>query len=300
MHVAMNATVRDLLEAGVHFGHQTSRWNPKMKKFIFEQRNGIHIIDLRQTMQYLSRAYNFIKETAARGHKILFVGTKKQAKEIIREEATRCGMYYVNERWLGGLLTNFVTIRKSSEHYKHIQSMIDDGSIDKMPGKEASSLRREWTKLHRNLDGIKNMPELPTAIFIVDPKREGIAVREARKKGLTVVAIADTNCDPDLIDYPIPGNDDAVRTIKLLASLVADAVLEGKKEIIVIPQAVPVAAQIPAAGAVEAHKPVKKTSAPTHKAKPGLAKASGGVAKKKDVKVLHKSGEPVPTRDAVK
>ncbi len=233
--MSLNVSLRDLLEAGVHFGHQKSRWNPKMKRFIFEQRNGIHVIDLQSTMVHLATAYDFVQPLAARGQQILFLGTKTQAKELVKEAALRCGMYYVNERWLGGLLTNFVTIRKSVAHYKKIQSMMDDGSIEKIPGKEASGMRREWTKMHRNLDGIKDMEVLPAAVFVVDPQREGIAVSEARKMHVSVVAIADTNCDPDLLDYPIPGNDDAIRTIKLLTDLIADAVLEGKNQIVAAP-----------------------------------------------------------------
>ena len=293
--MSLTVTLRDLLEAGVHFGHQTARWNPKMKRFIFEQRNGIHVIDLQSTMVQLAKAYDYVKVLASRGQKILFVGTKKQAKELVKEAAQRCGMYYVKERWLGGLLTNFVTIRKSVAHYKRIQGIIDDGTILKMPGKEASSMRREWTKLHRNLEGIKDMEELPAAIFIVDPQREAIAVNEARKMGVRVVAIADTNCDPDLLDYPIPGNDDAIRTIKLLTDLVADAVLEGKKEIIVITQPVIAQAQEETAALESARTSKGRKSAKTHippapakKQKPATAKAA--TPKKKDSK---KSDEAV-------
>ena len=301
-----NANLRDLLEAGVHFGHQTARWNPKMKPYIFEQRNGIHIIDLQSTVVCLTKAYDYVKGIAARGQKILFLGTKKQAKEIVKEAAQRCGMYYVNERWLGGLLTNFVTIRKNVAHYKKIQDMMDDGSILKIPGKEASSMRREWTKLHRNLEGIKGMEELPAVIFVVDPQKEGIAVKEARKMGITVVAIADTNCDPDLLDYPIPGNDDAIRTIKLLVDLIADAVLDGKKEIVVVSLPVETKDQGSSATtgqegtkASKTHKPgkaptdqrAKEHASHARKQKTTPAKASAEVSPKK--KEIRKSGETV-------
>ncbi len=267
--MSMNVTIRDLLEAGVHFGHQSARWNPKMKRFIFEERNKIHIIDLQKTMECLTKAYDYIKGITSRGHKVLFVGTKKQAKDLVREAVERCGMYYVNERWLGGLLTNFVTIRKSVGRYKEIQQMMDDGTINKIPGKEASSMRREWTKLHRNLEGIKDMEEIPTAIFIVDPQREAIAVKEATRTGVTVVAIADTNCDPDLLEYPIPGNDDAVRTIKLICDVIADAVLEGKKHMAVSVMSAPATAKLetPEAEAKHPHH-VKSAARPKKSVKP--------------------------------
>ncbi len=268
--MSLTVTVRDLLEAGVHFGHQTARWNPKMKPFIFEQRNGIHIIDLQRTMNDLGGAYDRLKELAGRGHKVLFVGTKKQAKEVVKEAAQRSGMHYVNERWLGGLLTNFVTIRKSVAHYKYIQSIIDDGSINKMPGKEASSMRREHVKLHKNLEGIRDMEGLPSAIFVVDPKREAIAVSEARKIGITVIAIADTNCDPDLLDFPIPGNDDSIRSVKLICDVVADAILDGKKNIVItiketppqVPGAEKTAAATTDVSAKDKKPVVKKAKAP--------------------------------------
>ena len=222
-------TMKQLLEAGVHFGHQTRRWNPKMKPFIFGERNGIHIIDLQQTLKYFEIAYEFVVNTVAEGGKILFVGTKKQAQDTIREEAQRCGMYYVDHRWLGGTLTNFKTIRQSVEKLKRIEQWMEDGTIERFPKKERLKLERRREKLERNLGGIKDMEGLPQALYVVDPKKEEIAVLEARKLGIPVVAITDTNCDPDLIDYLIPGNDDAIRAIKLLTSKIADAVLEGQE-----------------------------------------------------------------------
>lgn len=220
-------TMKQLLEAGVHFGHQTRRWNPKMKPFIFGERNGIHIIDLQQTLKYFEIAYEFIVNLTSEGGKVLFVGTKKQAQETIKEEAERCGMYYVNYRWLGGTLTNFRTIRQSIEKLKKIEGWFEDGTVERFPKKERLKLERLKMKLQRNLGGIKEMDSLPQALYIVDPVYEDIAVREARKLGIPIVAIVDTNCDPDLIDYIIPGNDDAIRAIKLITSKIADACLEG-------------------------------------------------------------------------
>lgn len=220
-------TMKQLLEAGVHFGHQTRRWNPKMKPFIFGERNGIHIIDLQQTLKYFEIAYEFLVNLTANGGKVLFVGTKKQAQETIKEEAERCNMYYVNYRWLGGTLTNFKTIRQSIEKLKKIEGWFEDGTIERFPKKERLKLERLKMKLQRNLGGIKHMESLPQALYVVDPVYEEIAVREARKLGIPIVAIVDTNCDPDLIDYIIPGNDDAIRAIKLITSKMADACLEG-------------------------------------------------------------------------
>ncbi|WP_038055511.1 30S ribosomal protein S2 [Thermodesulfobacterium hydrogeniphilum] len=220
-------TMKQLLEAGVHFGHQTRRWNPKMKPFIFGERNGIHIIDLQQTLKYFEIAYEFVVNLVANGGKLLFVGTKKQAQETIKTEAERCGMYYVNYRWLGGTLTNFRTIRQSVEKLKRIESWFEDGTIERFPKKERLKLERLKNKLERNLAGIKDMETLPQALYIVDPVHEEIAVKEARKLGIPIIAIVDTNCDPDLIDYIIPGNDDAIRAVKLLTSKIADACLEG-------------------------------------------------------------------------
>ncbi|MCS7199104.1 MAG: 30S ribosomal protein S2 [Caldimicrobium sp.] len=222
-------TMKQLLEAGVHFGHQTRRWNPKMKPFIFGERNGIHIIDLQQTLKYFEIAYEFAQSVTSEGGKILFVGTKKQAQDAIKEEATRCGMPFVNFRWLGGTLTNFRTIRQSVEKLKRLESWFADGTIERFPKKERLKLERLKMKLERNLEGIKNMDSLPQALFVVDPVYEEIAVKEARKLGIPIIAITDTNCDPDLIDYIIPGNDDAIRAVKLITSKIADACIEGQE-----------------------------------------------------------------------
>ncbi|MFH1035308.1 MAG: 30S ribosomal protein S2 [Pseudomonadota bacterium] len=220
-------TMRQLLEAGVHFGHQTRRWNPKMKPYIFGARNGIYIIDLQKTVKMFRTAYDFVVDAVARGGDVLFVGTKRQAADIIMEEAQRCGMYYVNYRWLGGMLTNFQTIKRSIERYKYLEGMFNDGSISRFPKKETVSMGRELEKLQRNLGGIKDMSRLPAVVFLVDIKKEKIAVTEAKRLGVPSVAIVDTNCDPEGIDYIIPGNDDAIRAIRLTAGKVADAVLEG-------------------------------------------------------------------------
>jgi small subunit ribosomal protein S2 len=220
-------TMKELLEAGVHFGHQTKRWNPKMKPYIFGARNGIYIIDLQKTVRYFKSAYNFIKETVQSGEKILFVGTKKQAQDSIREETSRAGHFYVNNRWLGGMLTNFATIKGSIERLKKIETMAEDGTYQLISKKEALQLERERAKLEKSLGGIKGMTKLPGAVFVIDPKKEIIAVKEARKLGIPVVAIVDTNCDPDDIDYIIPGNDDAIRADRLFASRMADACIEG-------------------------------------------------------------------------
>jgi small subunit ribosomal protein S2 len=222
-------SMKSLLEAGVHFGHQTRRWNPKMRKFIFTERNGIYIIDLQLTVQRLDQAYTFIKTVAAEGKKILFVGTKKQAQEAVRAEAERCGMFYVNERWLGGTLTNFKTLKRRLDRLDELERMERDGIMARLPRKEVSSLNREKTKLVRFLGGIRGMTELPGAIFVTDTRKDQNAVLEANKLKIPVVAVIDTNCDPDQINYPIPGNDDAIRAIKLMASKVADAVIEARE-----------------------------------------------------------------------
>ena len=222
-------SMKQLLEAGVHFGHQTRRWNPKMKKYIFTERNGIYIIDLQKTVKKLDEAYNFVRDVAAEGGDILFVGTKKQAQESIRDEATRCGMHYVNARWLGGMLTNFRTIRKRIDRLEQLRTMSEDGTFDLLPKKEVVKLQLEIEKLEKFLGGVKNMQGLPKALFIVDPHKERIAVAEARKLNIPIVAIVDTNCNPDEIDYVIPGNDDAIRAVKLIAGTMANAVLEGKQ-----------------------------------------------------------------------
>ena len=222
-------TMRQLLESGVHFGHQTRRWNPKMKQFILTQRNGIHIINLFKSLDMIDKAYDFIKATVAHNGTVLFVGTKKQAQESIRDEALRCGMHYVNARWLGGMLTNFRTIRKRIDRMAQLQNMKDNGTFELLPKKEVAKLELEMEKLDKYLGGVKNMKTLPKAMFIVDPHKERIAVAEARKLNIPIVAIVDTNCNPDEIDYVIPGNDDAIRAVKLIAGAMADAVLEGKQ-----------------------------------------------------------------------
>jgi len=217
-----------LLEAGTHFGHQTKRWNPKMKKYIFGARNGIYIIDLQKTLIKFKKALEFVKETVANGGTIIFAGTKKQAQNLIVEEAKRCGMFFVNQRWLGGTLTNFPTIKKSIDRLKEIEAMINNGSIENRPKKEIIKLEKELARLERYLGGIKDMDSLPRIVFIVDTRREKIAFLEAKKLSIPIVALVDTNCDPDGIDYVIPGNDDAIRSIRLIVSKVADAVIEGK------------------------------------------------------------------------
>ncbi len=222
-------SMKALLEAGVHFGHQTSRWNPKMKPYIFGARNGIHVIDLQKTSRLFDRAYGTIRDTVAKGEKVLFVGTKKQAQNVVVEEAKRCGMFYVQNRWLGGTLTNFKTIRQSIDRLKSLEKMESDGSFERMTKKEALHFRREAAKLDRNLPGLKEMIRLPGLLFVVDPKKERIAVAEARRLKIPVVAITDTNCDPEVVDDLIPGNDDAIRAIKLFASRVADACIEGEQ-----------------------------------------------------------------------
>lgn len=224
----MVASMKELLEAGVHFGHQVKRWNPKMKKFIFGERNGIYIIDLQKTLKGLEDAYNFVRDTASAGAGVLFVGTKKQAQDAVMEEAKRASAFYINQRWLGGMMTNFLTVRKSIERLKKIDAMKEDGTMNLLPKKEASSLEKERAKLEKNLAGIKEMKELPGVIFIIDPKKERIGIAEAKKLSIPIVAVVDTNCDPDEVDYVIPGNDDAIRAIKLLASKIADAVIEGR------------------------------------------------------------------------
>jgi small subunit ribosomal protein S2 len=221
-------TMKELLEAGVHFGHQTKRWNPKMQKYIFGERNGIYIIDLQKTLKRFREAYAFVRDLAADGGSVLFVGTKKQAQEAVFEEATRCSMFYVNHRWLGGMLTNFATIRKSIARLKKLDEMSETGEYERLPKKEVIGLERERRKLEQALVGIKEMDRLPSAVFVIDPKKEKIAVEEAKRLGIALVAIVDTNCDPTGIDYPIPGNDDAIRAVRLITSRMADAVAEGR------------------------------------------------------------------------
>ncbi len=221
--------IKTLLDAGVHFGHQTKRWNPKMRPFIYGARNGVHIIDLDQTARLFTRAFNFVTETCARGGHILFIGTKRQAQEIVQEEATRSGSYYVVNRWLGGTLTNFRTIKQGLERMKQLERMKDDGTYLQLPKKEVSRLEKERDRFEKYLGGLKNMTSLPHAVFIIDPAMETIAVQEAKKLNLPIIAITDTNCDPDVIDYVIPGNDDAIRSIRLITSRIADAVVEGSQ-----------------------------------------------------------------------
>ena len=222
-------SMKQLLEAGVHFGHQTRRWNPKMARYIFTERNGIYIIDLQKTVHKVDEAYNFIRSVAAEGKSVLFVGTKKQAQDSIKEEAQRCGMFFVNERWLGGMLTNYPTIQQRIDYLRKLEKMEEDGTFEVLPKKEVAKLRGEKIKLDRFLGGIKDMKKLPGALFVVDPRKERIAVAEARRLKIPIVAIVDTNCDPDEIDYVIPGNDDAIRAVKLLASKMADAIIEARQ-----------------------------------------------------------------------
>ena len=221
--------MKQLLEAGVHFGHQTRRWDPKMAEYIFQARNGIHIIDLQKTSKKLDEAYSFIKEQAEEGKTVLFVGTKKQAQECMKEAALKCGMYYVDQRWLGGMLTNFDTIRTRVQRLRDLETMQEDGTFDILPKKEVILLKKEMEKLERNLGGIKEMEKLPGVIFLIDPKKERIAILEAKKLGIPVVGLVDTNCNPEELDYPIPGNDDAIRAVKLIADVMANAVIEGKQ-----------------------------------------------------------------------
>ena len=231
-------TIKQLLEAGVHFGHHTRRWNPKMSEYIYTERNGLYIIHLAKTVDKIDEAYAYVKEVAASGKNILFVGTKKQAADAIKEEAERCGMYYVNVRWPGGMMTNFKTIKKSINRLNTLTKMSEDGTFDMLPKKEAAALNKEMVDLEKNYGGIKTMTELPAAVFIVDTKKEANAVKEAKKLGIPVIAIVDTNCDPDDADYIIPGNDDAIRAIKLISSVLADAVIEGKQGEQLAPEAV--------------------------------------------------------------
>ena len=221
--------MKQLLEAGVHFGHQTRRWDPKMAEYIFQARNGIHIIDLQKTSKKIDEAYDFMRSQAEEGKKVLFVGTKKQAQECMKEAAEKSGMYYVNQRWLGGMLTNFGTIRKRVERLNELETMQEDGTFDVLPKKEVILLKKEMDKLQKNLGGIKDMTEIPGVLFVVDPKKERIAILEARKLNIPVVGLVDTNCNPEDVDYAIPGNDDAIRAVKLIADVMANAIIEGKQ-----------------------------------------------------------------------
>ncbi len=227
----LQVTMEDLLKAGVHFGHVTRRWNPKMRDYIFMERNGIHIIDLKKTLKLLQRAYDAMREIAATGEPILFVGTKNQAKEIIKSEALRCGQPYIIERWLGGTLTNFATIKKSIRHLENLEKMVADGTVENLTKKERLQIEREIAKMKKVFEGIQEMKRLPAAIYIVDIKKEEIAVKEALKLGIPIFAIVDTNVDPELVDYPIPGNDDSTKSIGLITRIMADAVLEGRRKV---------------------------------------------------------------------
>ena len=231
------ATIKELLEAGAHFGHQTSRWHPRMKKYIFTKRNGIHIIDLEQTAVMLDKACQYVKQLVAGGGKILFVGTKKQAQEIIGEEAKRCGMFYINTRWIGGVLTNFSTIQSRIDHLVRLEDQQARGELNRLPKKEAQNLSEEIIRLNKQMGGYKEMTSLPDALFVIDPAKELIALAEARRVGIPIVSVVDTNCNPDVVDYPIPANDDAIRAIKLMVTKIADAVLEGKAGIEALAQA---------------------------------------------------------------
>jgi len=243
-------TMKQLLEAGVHFGHQTRRWNPKMAPYIYTERNGIHIIDLQKSVGMVDTAYKAMADIAAQGGTVLFVGTKKQAQDAIREAADKCGMFYVNQRWLGGMLTNFRTIQSRVARLRAIERMSEDGTFDVLPKKEVFQIRKEWEKLEKNIGGIKNMKKIPDAIFVIDPKKERICIREARNLGITLIGMCDTNCDPEELDYVIPGNDDAIRAVKLIVDAMADAVIEAKQG--VSAQAAPaVEAPAEAAEAVE-------------------------------------------------
>ena len=244
-------SMKQLLEAGVHFGHQTRRWNPKMAPYIYTERNGIYIIDLQKSVGKVDEAYNAVVDIVANGGTILFVGTKKQAQDAIAAEAERCGMFYVNERWLGGMLTNFKTIRSRVARLKAIEAMSEDGTFDVLPKKEVIQLKKEWEKLQKNLGGIKEMDRLPDAIFVVDPKKERICVQEAHTLGIPLIGIADTNCDPEELDYVIPGNDDAIRAVKLIVSTMADAVVEAKQGLVESEEAYAEDAEEEAAEAVE-------------------------------------------------
>jgi len=268
----MSVSMKNLLEAGVHFGHQTRRWNPKMKPYIFTERNGIYIVDLQKTVKKLKEAIKYVRDLSATGERIVFIGTKKQAKDAIQEEATRCGMYFVNQRWLGGTLTNFQTIKKTIARMKELQRMSEDGTLDKLSKKEKMLSLKELAKMEKSIGGIKAMTDLPGAVFIVDTKKEHNAILEARKLGIAIVGIVDTNCDPDEVDYIIPGNDDAIRAVRLIVSLMADAVLEGT-EARRAEQAKQEAAAEKAAADLEAEKNGEEKPAP---ALPDMQKPEAG------------------------
>lgn len=285
-------TMKELLEAGVHFGHQTKRWNPKMKPFIFGARNGIYIVDLQKTVRMFKTAYNFIIDTVGSGKSVLFVGTKKQARESIYEEANRCEMFYVHNRWLGGMMTNFQTIKKSIDRLNYLNTIENDGSIELFPKKERLKLGKERAKLDNTLGGIRNMGKLPGALFVVDPKNEAIAIREGRRLGIPIVAIVDTNCDPDEVDYIIPGNDDAIRAIRLISSRIADACIEGQKKLEERKQA-------EADKEVEVPTEIESAAATL---KPGERKVISDGSKGPIVEIIRKTGDeqvPPSTEDTV-
>lgn len=280
-------TMKELLEAGVHFGHQTKRWNPKMKPYIFGARNGIYIIDLQRTVRMFKTAYDFIIETVARGKSVLFVGTKKQARDSIYEEANRCEMFYVHNRWLGGMLTNFQTIRQSIDRLNYLNNIQNDGSIELFPKKERLKLGKERVKLDNNLGGIRTMTGLPGALFVVDPKNEAIAVREGRRLNIPIVAIVDTNCDPDDIDYIIPGNDDAIRAIRLITSRIADACLDGTERL----------AEKQQAEADKEDEEVSEMSAVSAELKPGERKVISDGSQGPVVEIIKRSADEPPVSE---
>ena len=279
-------TMKELLETGVHFGHRTRKWNPKMGRYIFTERKGIHIIDLEQTVDMFKKAYFFVRDRAAEGKEILFVGTKKQVQTTIAEEAKRCGAHYVNRRWLGGTLTNFATIKRSIKRMKDLEAMMEDGSIDYVPNKEAAKLRRELAKLQRNLDGLRHMESVPHILYVIDPDIEVNAVHEANILGIPVVSIVDTNCDPDPIDFPIPGNDDAIKATKLITSRIADAVLEGREGRQEEVEEAPAAAA-PAEASAEAEPTAEVEETPT------AAEESEPVAEAEEIPSPAEESEPV-------
>ena len=288
-------TMKELLETGVHFGHRTRKWNPKMGRYIFTERKGIHIIDLEQTVDMFKKAYFFVRDRAAEGKEILFVGTKKQVQATIAEEAKRCGAHYVNRRWLGGTLTNFATIKRSIKRMKDLETMMEDGSIDYVPNKEAARLRRQLAKLQRNLDGLRHMESVPDILYVIDPDIEVNAVHEANILGIPVVSIVDTNCDPDPIDFPIPGNDDAIKATKLITSRIADAVLEGREGRQEEAEETPAAAA-PAEASAEAEPTAEAKEAPATAAEsePVAEEVVTGEASIEEAPVPEEQAEEVP------
>jgi small subunit ribosomal protein S2 len=289
----MVVTMKELLESGVHFGHQVKRWNPKMKKYIFGARNGIYIIDLQKTIRMLDDAYNFIKDIASTGESVLFVGTKKQAQDVVTEESQRAGSYYINQRWLGGVLTNFQTIKQSIEKLKKIEKMKEDGTYSLLTKKEVAKFEKERLRLEKNLIGVKDMNKLPAAMFVIDPKKEKIAVAEARKLAIPIVAIVDSNCDPDEIDYVIPGNDDAIRAIRLITGRMANAVLEGRE---IYDKKTAEAAAIKAAEKEAADKAAAEKAAAETAAKDAAEKAAAEAAAAKEAAATEAAKETVEAK----